>query len=91
MAARRSERPSWFFSTPRNRTRLLPLATSQAMDRSARRNGLTELPEGWNPLEHPELIAMVKELAVALMADDERLIEDAVPNHAATMGAESPP
>jgi DNA-binding MarR family transcriptional regulator len=45
----------------------------------ARRRGLTELLEGWNLEEHPEVITMVKELAHALMADDERLVADAMP------------
>ena len=44
----------------------------------ARRNGLTELLEGWNPEEHPEIIEMVKELAHALLADDERMVADAM-------------
>jgi EmrB/QacA subfamily drug resistance transporter len=44
----------------------------------ARRNGLTELLEGWNPKEHPEIIAMVKDLASSLLADDDRLVEDAI-------------
>jgi EmrB/QacA subfamily drug resistance transporter len=45
----------------------------------ARRNGLTELLEGWNPREHPELEAMVKDLASSLLADDDRLVEAASP------------
>ena len=45
----------------------------------ARRSGLTELLEGWNPREHPEIIAMVKDLASSLLADDNRLVEDAIP------------
>jgi hypothetical protein len=44
----------------------------------ARRRGLTELLEGWNPEEHPEVIEMVKELAHALLADDQRLVADAL-------------
>ncbi len=44
----------------------------------ARRSGLTELLEGWNPQEHPEVIEMVKDLAHALLADDERLVADAM-------------
>ena len=46
----------------------------------ARRAGLTELLEGWNPEEHPEIIAMVKDLAHSLLADDERLVADAMPH-----------
>ncbi|HVB90734.1 MAG TPA: MFS transporter [Acidimicrobiales bacterium] len=45
----------------------------------ARRSGLTELLEGWNPQEHPEVLHMVKDLAAALLADDERLVADALP------------
>ncbi len=58
----------------------------------ARRSGLTELLEGWNPEEHPEVIAMVKELAHALLADDERLVADAMPHRAgAAAGAGAVP
>ena len=53
----------------------------------ARRSGLTELLEGWNPEEHPEIIEMVKDLAHALMADDERLVADAMPHTVATASA----
>jgi DNA-binding MarR family transcriptional regulator len=53
----------------------------------ARRAGLTDLLEGWNPEEHPELIAMVKELAHALLADDERLVADAMPHGVAAAAA----
>ena len=49
----------------------------------ARRSGLTELLEGWNPEEHPEVIEMVKDLAHELLADDERLVADAMPAAAA--------
>jgi DNA-binding MarR family transcriptional regulator len=45
----------------------------------ARRQGLTKMLEGWNPEEHPEVIAMVKELARALLVDDERMLADALP------------
>ncbi len=48
----------------------------------ARRSGLTELLEGWSPEEHPEVIEMVKQLAHALLADDERLVADAMPHTA---------
>jgi DNA-binding MarR family transcriptional regulator len=59
---------------------LTPAGTA-AIERltEARRSGLTELLEGWNPREHPEVIDMVKELASALMADDERMVADALP------------
>ena len=60
-----------------------------AIDRltEARRNGLTELLEGWNPQEHPEVIDMVKHLANSLLADDERMLEDAVPREPAAAAA----
>jgi DNA-binding MarR family transcriptional regulator len=52
-----------------------------AIDRltEARRSGLTELLEGWNLQEHPEVVEMVKDLADSLLADDERLVADALP------------
>jgi DNA-binding MarR family transcriptional regulator len=53
----------------------------------ARRAGLTELLDGWNPEEHPEIIEMVKDLAHSLLADDERLVADAMPH--ATAGLAS--
>ena len=53
----------------------------------ARRAGLTELLEGWNPEEHPEIIEMVKDLAHSLLADDERLVADAMPPVVAGAGA----
>ncbi|MGP0031759.1 MAG: MFS transporter [Acidimicrobiales bacterium] len=69
-------------------------AGEQAIARlaEARRSGLTELLEGWNPQEHPEVIDMVKDLAAALLADDERLVADAVPRDrlAATGGGVGP-
>jgi len=45
----------------------------------ARRSGLTELLDGWNLQEHPEVVDMVKDLAGSLLADDERLVADALP------------
>jgi DNA-binding MarR family transcriptional regulator len=55
-------------------------AGRDAMDRltEARRAGLTELLEGWNPREHPELIAMVRDLASSLLADDDKMVKDAL-------------
>jgi MFS family permease len=53
----------------------------------ARRSGLTELLEGWNPEEHPEIIEMVKQLAHALLADDERMVADAMPRATVTAAA----
>jgi DNA-binding MarR family transcriptional regulator len=44
---------------------------------TARRDSLSELLEGWNPGEHPEVVAMIHELARVLMADDDRLLADA--------------
>ncbi len=43
----------------------------------ARRAGLSELLEGWSPDEHPELADLVRRLAHALLADDEKLLEAA--------------
>ena len=60
----------------------LTTAGTTALDKltEARRAGLTELLEGWNPEEHPEIIEMVKDLAHSLLADDERLVADAMPH-----------
>jgi DNA-binding MarR family transcriptional regulator len=62
---------------------------TQALEKltEARRRGLTELLEGWNPEEHPEVIELVKQLAHSLLADDERLVADAMPREAAGAGA----
>jgi DNA-binding MarR family transcriptional regulator len=66
-------------ATPRD-VALTPLGES-ALERltEARRSGLTELLEGWNPEEHPEVVDMVKGLAASLLADDKRLVADAIP------------
>ncbi len=66
-------------------------AGTDAMDRltEARRARLTELLEGWNLREHPEIIAMVKNLANSLLADDDKMVEDALPHETARMGAGS--
>ena len=62
----------------------LTAAGSMALGRltEARRRGLTDLLEGWSPEEHPEVIEMVKQLAHSLLADDERLVADAMPQAA---------
>jgi hypothetical protein len=67
----------------------LTKAGTAALDKltEARRAGLTELLEGWNPEEHPEIIQMVKDLAHSLLADDKRLVADAMPRVAAGAGA----
>jgi EmrB/QacA subfamily drug resistance transporter len=57
----------------------------------ARRSGLTELLEGWNPEEHPEVIELVKQLAHSLLADDERLVADAMPREPAGAGTGAGP
>jgi EmrB/QacA subfamily drug resistance transporter len=59
----------------------LTAAGVEAVDRltAARRAGLTELLEGWDVGAHPEIAAMVSELAAALLADDEKLLADARP------------
>jgi EmrB/QacA subfamily drug resistance transporter len=64
-------------------------AGTTALDKltEARRRGLTELLEGWNPEEHPEVIELVKQLAHSLLADDERLVADAMPREPAGAGA----
>jgi DNA-binding MarR family transcriptional regulator len=64
-------------------------AGSVALERltEARRKGLTDLLEGWNPEEHPEVIELVKQLAHTLLADDVRLVADAMPKEAAGAGA----
>jgi EmrB/QacA subfamily drug resistance transporter len=46
----------------------------------ARRQSLTELLEGWDPEDHPEVVDMVRDLAKALLADDDRLLADAHPS-----------
>jgi EmrB/QacA subfamily drug resistance transporter len=45
----------------------------------ARRAGLSELLEGWDVDAHPEVAAMVRQLATSLLADDERFMEAARP------------
>ena len=52
-----------------------------AIDRlqAARRAGLTELLDGWDPDDHPEIGDMIRRLAHELLADDERLLADATP------------
>src|SRR6202035_1983919 len=51
----------------------------EAIDRlqTARRVGLTELLEGWDPEVHPEIGDMVRRIARELLADDEKLLADA--------------
>ena len=44
---------------------------------AARRAGLTELLEGWDPEAHPEIGDMVRRLAHELLADDDKLLADA--------------
>ena len=48
----------------------------------ARRVGLEELLEGWDPREHPELEVLVRRLATVLLADDDRLLTAARPRRA---------
>ncbi len=43
----------------------------------ARRQSLTEVLEGWDPEDHPEVVEMIRHLAHALLADDNRLLADA--------------
>jgi DNA-binding MarR family transcriptional regulator len=44
---------------------------------AARRASMTELLEGWDPEAHPEVLDLVRDLARALMADDDKLLADA--------------
>jgi DNA-binding MarR family transcriptional regulator len=50
---------------------------------AARRDGLAEILAGWHPEEHPELAARLRDLAHELLADDARMLQDAVPRPAA--------
>ena len=38
---------------------------------------MTELLEGWDPETHPEVVEMIRNLAKALLADDDKLLADA--------------
>jgi EmrB/QacA subfamily drug resistance transporter len=51
-------------------------ATDQLL--AARRTALTELLDGWDTEAHPEIADMVRQLAHELLADDEKLLADAV-------------
>jgi DNA-binding MarR family transcriptional regulator len=64
-----------------NREIRLTEAGNDAVERltAARRQGLTQLLEGWNPDEHLELQELVKKLAHELLADDDRLLAAARP------------
>ncbi|HEX4219579.1 MAG TPA: MFS transporter [Acidimicrobiales bacterium] len=44
---------------------------------AARRQSMTELLEGWDPESHPEVVEMIRDLADALLADDDKLLADA--------------
>jgi DNA-binding MarR family transcriptional regulator len=57
--------------------RLSPLGQG-AVDRltAARRAGMTELLEGWDPEAHPEVVEMVRRLARELLVDDKKLVAD---------------
>jgi DNA-binding MarR family transcriptional regulator len=54
---------------------------------AARRTGMTELLEGWDPESHPEIGAMVRRLAHSLLADDDKLLADASAATQSTMSA----
>ncbi len=56
---------------------------------AARRAGLTELLEGWDPEAHPEIADMVRRLAHELLADDDRLLADATASVSASASASS--
>ncbi len=57
----------------------LTSAGHQAIERltAARRDSMTELLEGWDPEAHPEVLELVRDLARALMADDDKLLAEA--------------
>jgi DNA-binding MarR family transcriptional regulator len=59
----------------------LTAAGAEAIDRltEARRAGLSDLLEGWDVESHPEVAAMVRQLAESLLADDKKLLADARP------------
>ena len=38
---------------------------------------MADLLEGWNPEAHPEVVALIHQLAEALLADDDKLLADA--------------
>jgi DNA-binding MarR family transcriptional regulator len=42
----------------------------------ARRQSLTELLEGWDPESHPEVVELIRNLAGALLADDDKLLAE---------------
>ncbi len=58
---------------------VLTASGKSAIDRLtvARRDSMTELLEGWDPETHPEVVEMVRQLAKALLADDDKLLADA--------------
>jgi EmrB/QacA subfamily drug resistance transporter len=43
----------------------------------ARRESMTDLLEGWDPEAYPEVVDMIRDLAGALLADDDKLVADA--------------
>ena len=45
----------------------------------ARRRSFEELLEGWDPSNHPEVEALVRKMAISVMADDNRMIDEASP------------
>ncbi len=46
---------------------------------AARQQSMSELLEGWDPDDHPEVAEMIRHLAKALLADDDKLMADAKP------------
>jgi EmrB/QacA subfamily drug resistance transporter len=60
-------------------TLVLTTPGHEAIERltAARRDSMTELLEGWDPDDHPEVVEMVRHLAKELLADDDRLLADA--------------
>ncbi len=65
-----------------SRTVVVTPSGEEAMEKLtiARRQSLTEVLEGWDPEDHPEVVEMIRNLAKALLADDDRLLADAQPS-----------
>ena len=60
-------------------TLVLTPSGTDAIERltEARRASMTDLLEGWNPEEHPEVIELIHRLATSLLADDDKLLAEA--------------
>ncbi len=60
-------------------TLVLTPSGTDAIERltEARRASMTDLLEGWNPEDHPEVIELIHRLAASLLADDDKLLAEA--------------